>query len=85
MLTLGNEPLPALFPEGPRRLVSEGYGEPAQRRLLERHEVTAIRFDSGRQTPVAPKGVHPDGLAEASREGLLIVEEPFAVPPAPPA
>ena len=49
VLTLGNEPLPALFPGGPRRLVSEGYGELARRRLFGRHGVTAIHLCHPRQ------------------------------------
>ena len=49
VLTLGNEPLPVLFPEGPRRLVLEGYGEPVMRMLFGRYEVTAIHFCHPRQ------------------------------------
>lgn len=75
VLTLGNEPLPALFPGGPRGLVLESYGEPVKQKLLGRHEVTAIHLCHPRQaaglgrSSVRWAETHSAWIASARRAG----------------
>jgi hypothetical protein len=49
VLTLGNEPLPHLFPNDNYKLQLDGYGRPARCMLFGRHEVTVLRLCHPRQ------------------------------------
>lgn len=49
VLTLGNEPIPALFDGPPARLTRENYGQPLERRILGKYPVKALHLVHPRQ------------------------------------